>query len=213
VKDYEAVLVQADEIPKGLQVATMYTLAQLSFVTENYPKAIEHMTTWIQEAENPGSIPYVFLGQVYLQMRDFPGALENVRKGIRTAEESGVQVQDTWTKLEAYLQSAIDQGGRIADFPLSGQGVDGEYLPIVKVAPIYPPRAQREKTEGYVELEFAVSRTGRVVDPVVVESHPPGVFDRAALDAVTRFKYKPRVSAGEPVEVAGVRNRITFELD
>ena len=90
---------------------------------------------------------------------------------------------------------------------------DGEYLPIVKVAPIYPRRAQSRGIEGYVLLEFTVTTTGGVRDPGVIEAKPPGVFDRAAINAALKFKYKPKVVNGEPIEVAGVRNLITFQLE
>ncbi len=93
-----------------------------------------------------------------------------------------------------------------------GFSTDGEYLPIVKVAPVYPRRAQTRGIEGYVLLEFVVTRTGAVRDPVVLESKPPGIFDRAATNAALKFKYKPKVVNGEAIDVAGVRNRITFEL-
>ncbi|MCZ6640711.1 MAG: energy transducer TonB [Gammaproteobacteria bacterium] len=93
-----------------------------------------------------------------------------------------------------------------------GFSTDGEYLPIVKVAPVYPRRAQTRGIEGYVLLEFVVTRTGAVRDPTVIESKPPGIFDRAATSAALKFKYKPKVVNGEPIDVAGVRNRITFEL-
>ena len=89
---------------------------------------------------------------------------------------------------------------------------DGEYMPIVQVAPQYPRRAAERGLEGYVTLEFVVTRQGTVRDPVVIESSN-AVFDRAALDAVQRFRYRPRVIDGEPVEVPGVRFRITFQLE
>lgn len=89
---------------------------------------------------------------------------------------------------------------------------DGEYLPIVKVAPIYPRRAQSRGIEGYVIVEFTVTRTGTVRDPVVVES-TSSLFERAAINAALKFKYKPRVVDGEAVEVPGVRNKITFQLE
>ena len=98
---------------------------------------------------------------------------------------------------------------------LSGTGgfsSDGEYLPIVKVQPIYPRRAQTRGIEGYVLLEFVVTSTGAVRDPVIIESKPPGIFDRAAINAALKFKYKPKVVNGEPIEVGGVRNLIKFEL-
>ncbi|GAA0820960.1 hypothetical protein GCM10009111_27220 [Colwellia asteriadis] len=90
---------------------------------------------------------------------------------------------------------------------------DGDYLPIVKVAAVYPRRAQARGLEGFVIVEFTVSKTGSVNSPVVVKAEPEGVFERAALDAVMKFKYKPRVVDGEAMEVAGVQNRITFEID
>jgi periplasmic protein TonB len=94
-----------------------------------------------------------------------------------------------------------------------GFGVsDGEYLPIVKVAPIYPARAASRGLEGYVIVEFTVTRTGTVKDVTVVESSN-SIFERAAVDAAYKFKYKPRVIDGEPVEVPGVRNKITFVLE
>ena len=101
------------------------------------------------------------------------------------------------------------------DVDLAGAGgfsADGEYLPIVKVAPIYPRRAQSRGIEGYVLLEFFVTTTGAVRDPTVIEAKPPGIFDRAAMNAALKFKYKPKVVNGEAVEVAGVRNLIKFEL-
>ena len=93
-----------------------------------------------------------------------------------------------------------------------GFGVsDGEYLPIVKVAPVYPSRALSRGLEGYVIVEFTVTRQGTVRDPFVVES-TSGLFERAATEAALKFKYKPRVIDGEPVEVPGVQNKITFEI-
>jgi len=104
------------------------------------------------------------------------------------------------------LSSKVEVGGL-------GIGVsDGEYLPIVKVAPVYPARAAARGLEGYVIVEFTVTRTGTTKDIRVVESSN-SLFDRAAIDAAAKFKYKPRVINGEPVEVPGVRNRITFVLE
>jgi protein TonB len=91
-------------------------------------------------------------------------------------------------------------------------GGDGEYLPIVKVQPQYPRRALSRGIEGWVIVEFTVTTNGSVRDPVVVEAQPPNVFNRAAMKAALKFKYKPRVIDGEPVEVPGVRNKITFAI-
>ena len=88
---------------------------------------------------------------------------------------------------------------------------DGEYLPIVKVAPVYPSRALSRGLEGYVIVQFTVTQTGAVKDVFVVES-TSSLFERAAVEAAYKFKYKPRVIDGVPVEVPGVQNKITFEI-
>ena len=90
---------------------------------------------------------------------------------------------------------------------------DGEYLPIVKVAPIYPRRAQTRGISGYCIVEYTVTKTGSIRDPQAVDCKPSGIFDRASVKAATKFKYKPRVVDGEPIEVAGVQNKFTYELE
>lgn len=90
---------------------------------------------------------------------------------------------------------------------------DGEYLPIVKVQPIYPRRALSRGIEGYVIVEFIVTRQGTTRNVTVVEAKPSGIFDRAAVQAAEKFKYKPRVVDGEPIEVPGVQNKITFLIE
>ena len=90
---------------------------------------------------------------------------------------------------------------------------DGTYLPIVRVQPTYPRRALTRGIEGWVLVEFVVTETGTVRDPVVLVADPPGFFERAALSAVVKFKYKPKVVGGKPIAVFGVRNRFVFEME
>ncbi len=92
---------------------------------------------------------------------------------------------------------------------------DGEYLPIVKVAPIYPRRAQSRGIEGYCTVQYTVTKTGTTRDIIPVEGEcvPPGYFERASVKAAEKFKYKPRVVDGDPIEVPGIQNRFTYELD
>lgn len=99
------------------------------------------------------------------------------------------------------------------DSGLSGSGGDGEYLPIVKVAPQYPRRAAQKGIEGYVVVEFTVNKLGAVQDVVVIEAEPANIFNRAAISAAKKFKYKPKISDGKTTLVTGVRNIIRFELD
>lgn len=89
---------------------------------------------------------------------------------------------------------------------------EGDYLPIVRVAPVYPARALSRGLEGHVDLSFTVTTTGTVRDPVIIFS-TSSLFDRAATQAVLKFKYKPRVVDGVPVDVPGVKTRITFKIE
>ena len=99
------------------------------------------------------------------------------------------------------------------DLGPGGYSSDGEYLPLLKVKPIYPRRAQSRGIEGYVIVEFTVTVTGSVKDVFVVQAEPPGIFDREAIRAAERFKYKPKVVNEKPVEVTGVQNIIRFNLE
>jgi protein TonB len=103
-----------------------------------------------------------------------------------------------------------------ADTSLSGPGgmniAEGDYLPIVRVAPVYPARALSRGLEGYVDLSFTVTSAGTVRDPIVLFS-TSSLFDRAATRAVLKFKYKPRVVDGVPIDVPGVKTRITFQIE
>lgn len=105
---------------------------------------------------------------------------------------------------------AIDGGVR-----LGGSGFslgDGEYLPFVKVTPVYPRRAQERELEGYAVVEYTVTSLGTTRDIRLVESSN-SVFDRPCLEAAEKFKYKPRTVNGETIDVPGVRNICTFELE
>jgi protein TonB len=102
------------------------------------------------------------------------------------------------------------------DTSIGGPGgmniAEGDYLPIVRVAPVYPARALSRGLEGYVDLSFTVTLTGTVRDPVILFS-TSSLFERAATRAVLKFKYKPRVVDGIPVDVPNVKTRISFQIE
>ncbi len=95
----------------------------------------------------------------------------------------------------------------------SGVFMDGSYVPIFQVPPQYPRRAAERGIEGCVVLKYVVTEVGSVRDPEVIQSIPKGIFDRAAIRAALRYKYKPLIRDGNAVEVEGVTQRITFVLE
>ena len=95
---------------------------------------------------------------------------------------------------------------------LGDHNISVDQQPLIKVAPQYPKSALRREVEGHVLAEFAVTEEGRVEDITIAESDPPGVFDRAATNAVSQFRYLPAVKDGQLARVDGVRNLILFEI-
>ena len=107
---------------------------------------------------------------------------------------------------------AIDVGVDVGRANIAIAASDSDVIPIVRVQPQYPLRAAERGTEGWVEVEFTISKLGTVKDAVVMNSYPSSVFDRVALKAIRRWKYNPKIEDGEPVERPGVKVRLRFDL-
>lgn len=89
---------------------------------------------------------------------------------------------------------------------------EGEIIPVVVIRPIYPREAALSGTEGWVKVEFTITETGIVKDPSVIEAEPPRVFNREAIRAILKWKFKPRVVDGIAVE-RRAHQVIEFTLD
>jgi protein TonB len=123
--------------------------------------------------------------------------------------EQQVNISPTALKI-AMVQPPETMHSNLGGFSF-GTG-DGEYLPLVKVQPLYPQRAAERGIEGYVIVEYTVTRTGTTKDIKVIES-TSSLFERAAVESATQYRYKPRVIDGIAVEVPGVSTKIIFELE
>jgi protein TonB len=95
---------------------------------------------------------------------------------------------------------------------LGAGGSDRDVVPLVRVEPQYPMQAAQRGIEGWVELAFTISTAGTVKDARVTKAHPRRIFDKAALTAVRKWKYNPKVENGSPVERNGVQVRLAFRL-
>ena len=104
---------------------------------------------------------------------------------------------------------------------------DGEYIPLFKVVPIYPRRAQERGTMGYALVSFTITETGSVENAVPVEGYcaskspedpnvefrPCSMFNSASARAALKLKYKPKIVDGKAVPVDDVLHRFTYILD
>ena len=110
------------------------------------------------------------------------------------------------------LAPTIDTAGAMTGLSLSG-GVDRDVVPLVRINPDYPQRALSRGLEGWVQVQFTISETGSVIDPIVVDSMPKGIFDDAAIKAVSRWRYNPKVEGAVAVQRVGVQTIIRFTLE
>ena len=92
-------------------------------------------------------------------------------------------------------------------------GSDRDVVPLVRIEPDYPPRALEKGIEGWVIVRFTITTIGTVKDAVVVEASPPKVFDDAAVKAVLRWKYNPKIEEGTAVERRGVQVLLRFDMN
>lgn len=79
------------------------------------------------------------------------------------------------------------------------------------IAPTYPQRALDKGVQGWVDIEFTLAADGTVRDAVVKASEPAGTFDRAALNAVERWRYEPYLVNGAATEPR-VATRVRFQI-
>lgn len=80
-----------------------------------------------------------------------------------------------------------------------------------KPKPVYPRSALQRGQEGWVKISFIVNEQGRIENPSVVSSRPRRVFDRAALQAIEQWRFRPRKVNGQPVRTQAIQE-IKFTL-
>jgi len=112
----------------------------------------------------------------------------------------------------AQLAPVVDAAGAMSRMSMSA-GSDRDVIPLVRINPDYPPRALSRGLEGWVQVQFTITATGTVKDPVVVNAEPKNIFDDAALKAIARWRYNPKVESGTAVERVGVQTIIRFQLE
>lgn len=92
-------------------------------------------------------------------------------------------------------------------------GSDRDVIPLVRINPDYPQRALSRGIQGWVLVQFTITATGSVANAVIIDAEPEGVFDEAALKAIARWRYNPKVEGGVPVERVGIRTVLRFQIE
>ena len=104
------------------------------------------------------------------------------------------------------------EGMFIGNFASVDKTEEGDIIPIVVIRPMYPREAAMKGQEGWVKVEFTITAIGTVKNPRVIDSKPPRVFNREAIRAILKWKFKPRVVDGVAVDRSATQI-IDFSLD
>ena len=87
-----------------------------------------------------------------------------------------------------------------------------EAMPLFRVNPIYPDRQLRLGIEGYVDLRFDINEIGATKNIQVIAAEPARGFNNAAIKAVSRWRYEPRVKDGQGIYQSNMTTRIRFSI-
>ena len=89
---------------------------------------------------------------------------------------------------------------------------EGDVLPIVRIDPQWPREALGKGIEGYVVVEVTIASDGSVRGASIIESVPKRMFDRNVIRAVLKWKFKPRIINGVPVERKAIQT-LEFKIN
>jgi periplasmic protein TonB len=134
-------------------------------------------------------------------------------KPKETAPEPQLAEAAQQIPMTADLEVAVGSGGALAGFGdirslTAAQTIQEETFdvselekrpePVSQSAPAYPPELRKAKIEGLVTLLFVLNEDGRVEGPRVENSTRPE-FEKPALEAVRKWRFRPGMKDGQPV--------------
>ena len=162
-----------------------------------------------------------YLGKVEFSNRRFKSSTEHLLNALvafQGGNEGSIQFE---LHTRALLVQLYERRGDsdlatehcIAIGRVSGLRANQDYQPLFRMVPSYPSTMLSRGAEGFVDIAFTVDESGFTRDPEVIKTgRGDRGFEKAAIEAVKRFRYAPRFEDGEAVAVENIKTRITFEL-
>ncbi|MBU1342267.1 MAG: TonB family protein [Proteobacteria bacterium] len=90
--------------------------------------------------------------------------------------------------------------------------LDSPLVTLVRIPPVYPVRASRNGIEGSVDVEFLVTKQGKVEQIRIVNAQPENIFDKSVIRCVSQWTFAPGTVGGIPVATMA-RTTIRFKLE
>jgi len=99
IKAYREV-VATENLPESLEQTTLYSIAKLYLIQEQYAEAIKAINEWFKVVEKPGAEAYVLRAQMNYQLENYNAALPDVKKAIAIVQEQGNKPKESWLLVE-----------------------------------------------------------------------------------------------------------------
>ncbi|MGH6961218.1 MAG: energy transducer TonB [Dongiaceae bacterium] len=112
----------------------------------------------------------------------------------------------------------LDLPTNVTGGPFMGSYVGGDasgysdLTALIRLTPQYPRQALRDGIEGWVDFEVTVNPDGTVKTARPIRAQPRGVFEAAATQSILKWKFRPKVVDGKPLEAKGTQ-RVEFKLE
>ena len=108
---------------------------------------------------------------------------------------------------------SVDIGKTSIGAPTMAPVADNDATPVFRVDPKYPMEAVNAGITGWVKLAFDINKVGGVENIKVLEAEPKRIFNRAARNALKRWKYRPKVEGGKAQVQQGLSVLLEFNLE
>lgn len=112
-----------------------------------------------------------------------------------------------------YTPSVINLQTSITDGVTMNGPQDQDARPVVRVNPKYPMDALRNGIQGWVKLAFDINEIGQVINVKVIDSEPKRVFDKAAKQALSKWKYRAKSIDGKQVQQQNFTVQLDFNME
>jgi tetratricopeptide (TPR) repeat protein len=103
---YENVIA-GKRVPESLLQTTLYSLAKLYLMQQDYNSALVTLNKWFNVVENPGAEAYVIRAQLHYQIEQFKHALPDIKQAISMSLNNGKKPRENWLLIEraVYFQN------------------------------------------------------------------------------------------------------------
>lgn len=186
-------------VPLAIAFTFALFVLMLKLILHDYEEPIDTPTTKI----NPPIYEAV-------EIEEFPDVEPAEKPIIEQTPETPDRLIDLEVDTEISIPNlsvAVDKRG--------GMQIGFSGMPIAQyqVQPKYPVRAINRGIEGYVDVRFDITKFGATENVRIISALPEGVFEKAAMAAVMRWRYQPRTKDGVAVGYRDMTQRLRFQLD